>query len=56
MTWQTLTRDMLPRFSPAQRAVATQVKPVLPLDLLDGPKEPARPLPSIRRTAGRGAR
>ncbi|MFF4402630.1 hypothetical protein [Streptomyces sp. NPDC001480] len=38
-TWQILTRDILPRFSPAQRAAAAQVKPVLPLDLLDGPKE-----------------
>ncbi|MDQ0913594.1 hypothetical protein QFZ22_009666 [Streptomyces canus] len=38
-TWQILTRDILPRFSPAQHAAAAQGKPLLPLDLLDGPKE-----------------
>ncbi|MDX2544084.1 hypothetical protein ACOT81_20925 [Streptomyces sp. WI04-05B] len=38
-TWQILTRDILPRFSPAQRAAAAQIAPVLPLGLLDGPKE-----------------
>lgn len=38
-TWQILTRDILPRFSPGQRAAAARAKPALPLDLLDGPKE-----------------
>lgn len=38
-TWQVLTRDILPRFSPAQRAAAAAVRPVLPLNLIDGPKE-----------------
>ncbi|MCX4547190.1 hypothetical protein [Streptomyces sp. NBC_01565] len=38
-TWQVLTRDILPRFSPAQRATAAAVRPVLPLSLIDGPKE-----------------
>ncbi|MFE6625504.1 hypothetical protein [Streptomyces sp. NPDC057740] len=37
-TWQILTCDILPRFSPAQQASAAQRKPALPLDLLDGPK------------------
>jgi hypothetical protein len=40
-TWTVLTRDVLPRFSPAQRAAAARARPALPLDLLDGPKEPA---------------
>ncbi|MET7989049.1 hypothetical protein [Streptomyces sp. NPDC005281] len=40
-TWQIITRDILPRFSPAQRAAAIKAKPVLPLGLLDGPKEQA---------------
>ncbi|WP_327188303.1 hypothetical protein [Streptomyces sp. NBC_01334] len=40
-TWQIITRDLLPRFSPAQRAAAIKAKPVLPLSLLDGPKEQA---------------
>ncbi|MEV5200512.1 hypothetical protein [Streptomyces sp. NPDC053720] len=38
-TWQVLTRDILTRFSPAQRATAAAVRPVLPLNLIDGPKE-----------------
>ncbi|MDX3233948.1 hypothetical protein [Streptomyces sp. ME19-01-6] len=38
-TWTVLTRDILPRFSPAQRAAAARARPALPLDLLDGPKE-----------------
>ncbi|MFE7392599.1 hypothetical protein [Streptomyces sp. NPDC057582] len=38
-TWQVLTRDILPRFSPAQRAAAAAARPVLPLNLIDGPKE-----------------
>ncbi|MGW7522668.1 hypothetical protein [Streptomyces sp. NPDC054783] len=38
-TWQILTRDILPRFSPAQRTAAQQAQPHLMLDLLDGPKE-----------------
>ncbi|WP_338785165.1 hypothetical protein [Streptomyces sp. DG1A-41] len=37
--WQILTGDILPHFSPAQRAAAQQTRPVLRLDLLDGPKE-----------------
>ncbi|MFE6523735.1 hypothetical protein [Streptomyces sp. NPDC057794] len=36
-TWQILTRDILPRFSPAQRAAAQQRQPRLMLDLLEGP-------------------
>ncbi len=39
VTWQILTRDILPRFSPAQRAVAARAHPALLLDLLDGPRE-----------------
>ncbi|MDX3230036.1 hypothetical protein [Streptomyces sp. ME19-01-6] len=38
-TWQILTRDILPRFSPAQRAAAQETQPHLMLDLLHGPKE-----------------
>ncbi|MET7355883.1 hypothetical protein [Streptomyces mirabilis] len=38
-TWQILTRDILPRFSPAQRAAAQATPPHLMLDLLHGPKE-----------------
>ncbi|MEU5046300.1 hypothetical protein [Streptomyces griseorubiginosus] len=37
VTWQILTRDILPRFSPAQRAAAQQRQPRLMLDLLEGP-------------------
>ncbi|MEU7306076.1 hypothetical protein [Streptomyces sp. NPDC007206] len=36
-TWQILTRDILPRFSPAQRAAAQESRPRLMLDLLEGP-------------------
>ncbi|MEE1833707.1 hypothetical protein [Streptomyces sp. SP17KL33] len=38
-TWQILTRDILPRFSPAQRAAAQQRQPHLMLDLLEGPTQ-----------------
>ncbi|WP_420036109.1 hypothetical protein ACN2WE_31260 [Streptomyces sp. cg28] len=38
-TWQVLTRDILPRFSPAQRKAAAAMQPLLPLNLIDGPKE-----------------
>lgn len=37
-TWQILTRDILPRFSPAQRAAAQQRQPLM-LDLLEGPTQ-----------------
>ena len=36
-TWQILTRDILPRFSLAQRAAAQDRQPRLLLDLLEGP-------------------
>ncbi|MFD5451270.1 hypothetical protein [Streptomyces sp. NPDC127100] len=36
-TWQILTRDILPRFSAAQRAAAKERQPRLMLDLLEGP-------------------
>ncbi|MGW2891830.1 hypothetical protein ACWDDN_42305 [Streptomyces griseoruber] len=38
-TWQILTRDILPRFSPAQRAAAQETRPHLMLDLLEGPTQ-----------------
>ncbi|WP_089107751.1 hypothetical protein [Streptomyces hyaluromycini] len=38
-TWQILTRDILPRFSPAQRAAAQETLPHLMLDLLEGPTQ-----------------
>ncbi|WP_406469999.1 hypothetical protein [Streptomyces sp. NBC_01615] len=38
-TWQILTRDILPRFSPAQRAAAQEAQPHLMLDLLEGPTQ-----------------
>ncbi|WP_460073060.1 hypothetical protein [Streptomyces sp. YKOK-I1] len=38
-TWQILTRDILPRFNPAQRAAAQETLPHLMLDLLEGPTQ-----------------
>jgi len=41
ITWLTLTRLILPRFTAAQQQAAAETKPAsLTLDLLDGPKEP----------------
>ncbi|WP_369254136.1 hypothetical protein [Streptomyces sp. R35] len=38
-TWQILTHDILPWFSPARRAAAQQRQPHLMLDLLEGPTQ-----------------
>jgi hypothetical protein len=41
ITWLTVTRLILPRFTPAQQQAAAATKPAsLRLDLLEGPKEP----------------